>query len=55
MVYTWNVLGISTANKTALEVALYDCFDVPLASLNGQFIEKVNHQNMTKKTQWGQV
>ena len=44
----WSVLGISTAIKTALKVALYDFFDGPLAPLNGQFMEKVNHYNKTK-------
>ena len=44
----WSVLGISTAIKTALKVALYDFFDSPLAPLNGQFMEKVNHYNGTK-------
>ena len=44
----WSVLGISTAIKTALKVALYDFFDGPLAPLNGQFMEKVNHYNRTK-------
>ena len=39
---------MSTAIKTALEVALYDFFDGPLAHLNGQFMEKVNHYNRTK-------
>ena len=43
----WSVLGISTAIKTALKVALYDFFDGPLAPSNGQFIEKVNHYNRT--------
>ena len=37
----WGVLGISTAIKTALKVALYDFFDGLLAPLNGQFMEKV--------------
>ena len=31
-----------------LKVALYDFFDKPLAPLNGQFMEKVNHYNRTK-------
>ena len=44
----WSVLGISTAIKTALKVALYDFFDGPLAPLNGQFMEKVNHYYRTK-------
>ena len=44
----WSVFGISTAIKTALKVALYDFFDGPLAPLNGQFMEKVNHYNRTK-------
>ena len=44
----WSVLGISTAIKTALKVALYEFFDGPLAPLNGQFMEKVNHYNRTK-------
>ena len=43
----WSVLGISTAIKTALKVALYDFVDGPLAPLNGQFMEKVNHYNRT--------
>ena len=41
-------MGISTAIKTALKVALYDFFDGPLAPLNGQFMEKVNHYNRKK-------
>ena len=41
----WSVLGISTAIKTALKVALYEFFDGPLAPLNGQFMEKVNPYN----------
>ena len=44
----WSVLGISTAIKTALKVALYDFFKGPLAPLNGQFMEKANHYNRTK-------
>ena len=44
----WGVLGISTAIETALKVALYEFFDGPLAPLNGQFTEKVNHYNRTK-------
>ena len=44
----WSVLGIYTAIKTASKVALYDFFDGPLAHLNGQFMEKVNHYNRTK-------
>ena len=32
-----------------LKVALYDFFDGPLAPLNGQFMEKVNHYNRTKQ------
>ena len=43
----WSVLGICTDIKTALKVALYDFFDGPLAPLNGQFMEKVNHYNRT--------
>merc|ERR1712045_1089733 len=43
----WPTL-ISTAIKKALKVALYDFFDGPLAPLNGQFKEKVNHYNRTK-------
>ena len=39
----WRVLGISTDIKTALKVPLYDCFDSPLAPLNGQFLAKVDH------------
>ena len=46
----WSVLGISTAIKTALKVALYDFFDGPLAPSNGQFIEKVNHYKRKKQT-----
>ena len=47
----WSVLGISTAIKTALKVALYDFFDGPLAHLNGQFMEKVNHyKRLLKKS-----
>ena len=50
MFYTWcAVLGISTAIKTALKVALFDCFDSLLAPLNGQFMEKVNNYNRTKQ------
>ena len=45
----WSVLGISTAIKTALKVALYDFFDGPPAPLNGQFMEKVNYYNRTKQ------
>ena len=41
----WSVLGISTAIKTALKVALYDCFDSPLAPLTKA---KVDHHNRTK-------
>ena len=41
-------MGISTAIKTALKVALYDFFKGPLAPLNGQFMEKANHYNRTK-------
>ena len=41
-------IQLSTAIKTALKVALYDFFDGPLAHLNGQFMEKVNHHNRTK-------
>ena len=44
----WSVLGISTAIKTALKVALYDFFKGPLAPLNGQVMEKANHYNRTK-------
>merc|ERR1712032_1281856 len=39
----WSVLGISTAIKTALKVALYDFFDGPPAPLNSQLMDKVNH------------
>ena len=39
MFYTWS--GVFWA----LKVALYDFFDGPLAPLNGQFLEKVNHYN----------
>ena len=45
----WSVLGISTAIKTALKVALYDCFDGPLPPLNGRFMAKVDHYNRTKQ------
>ena len=31
-----------------MKVALYEFFDGPLAPLNGQFTEKVNHYNRTK-------
>ena len=41
-------MGISTATKTALKVALYDFFGGFLAQLNGQFMEKVNYYNRTK-------
>ena len=44
----WSVLGISTAIKTALKVALYDFFDGPLSPLNGQFMEKVTIKKRTK-------
>ena len=44
-----SVLGISTAIKIALNVALYDCFGSPLAHLNGQFMGKVDHDNRTKQ------
>ena len=37
----WSVLGISTAIKTALKVALYDFFDGPPAPLNSQLMEKI--------------
>ena len=40
---------MSTAIKTALEVALYDFFDGPLAPLNSQLMDKVNHYNWTKQ------
>ena len=42
-------MGISTAIKTALKVALYDCVDGPLVPLNGQFMAKVDHYNRTKE------
>ena len=45
----WSVLDISTAIWIALNVALYDCFDGPLAPLNGQFMAKVNYYNKTKQ------
>ena len=45
----WSVLGISTAIKTALKVALYDFFDGPPAPLNSQLMDKVNHYNWTKQ------
>ena len=38
-------MGISTA----LNMALHDFFEGPLAPLNGQFMEKVNHYNRTKQ------
>ena len=41
-------MGISTAIKTVLKVALYDFFKGPLAPLNGQFMEKANHYKRTK-------
>ena len=41
----WSVLGIYTAIKTALKVALYDFFDGRRAPLNGQLMERVNHYN----------
>ena len=44
-----SVLALSTAIKTALKVALYDCFDGPLAPFNHQFMEKVNDYNRTKQ------
>ena len=44
-----SVLGISAAIKTALKVALYDCFDDPLAPLIGQFMAKVDYYNRTKQ------
>ena len=44
-----SILGISTAIKTALKVALYVFFDGLLASLNGKFMEKVNHYNRTNQ------
>ena len=47
----WSALGISTAIKTALKVALYDCSDGPLAPLNCQFMAKVDHYNRTKQKQ----
>ena len=34
---------ISIAINTASKVALYDCFEGPLALLNGQFMAKLNH------------
>ena len=45
----WSVLGIYTAIKTALRVALYDFFDGPPAPLNSQVMDKVNHYNWTKQ------
>ena len=38
----WSVLGISTAIKTALKVALDDFFDGPPTPFDGQSMEKVN-------------
>ena len=43
------ILGTSNVIKTARKVVLYDFFDGPLALLNGQFMEKVNHYNRTKQ------
>ena len=45
----WSVLGISTAIKTALKVALYEFFDGPPAPLNSQLMDKVNLYNWTKQ------
>ena len=45
----WSVLGTSTAIKTALKMELHDCFDGPLAPLNGHFMAKVRHYNRTKQ------
>ena len=42
-------MGISTAIKTALKVALYDFLDGPPAPLNSQLMEKVYHYNWTKQ------
>ena len=42
-------MGISTAIKTALKVALYDFFDGPPAPLNSQLMDKVNHYKWTKQ------
>ena len=42
-------MGISTAIKTALKVALYDFYDGVPAPLNSQLMEKVNHYNWTKQ------
>ena len=42
-------MGRSKAIQTVLEVAIYDFFDGPLAHLNVQFMEKVNHYNRTKQ------
>ena len=42
-------MGISTAIKTALKVALYDFYDGVPAPMNGQLMEKVNHYNWTKQ------
>ena len=44
-----SVLGISTAIKTALKVALYDFFEGPPAPLHSQLMKKVNHYNWTKQ------
>ena len=44
-----SVLGVFTAIKTTLKVALYDFFDGPTAPMNGQLMEKVNHYNSTKQ------
>ena len=40
-------MDISIAIKTALTVALYDCFDGFLTPSNGQFMAKVDHCNGT--------
>ena len=42
-------MGISTAIKTALKVALYDFLDGPPAPLNSQLMGKVYHYNWTKQ------
>ena len=49
MFYTWSgVFWAYLQLSKQLKVALYDFFDGPLAPLNGQFMEKVNHYNRTK-------
>ena len=42
-------LGISTAIKTPLKVAFYDCFDGPLVPLTKRQEAKVDHYNRTEQ------